>query len=267
MDTARSAASSATSGATSSTASGARLYASESAAPSRAEAAHRVLKRRLLLGEFPFGHRLGEERLAALLGVSRTPVREALARLHAAGHVQRHPEGGFEPAFPDMGRIGELYEVRKALELTAVQRVIGTDATTAAPTAHDRSALLELRRDWAALVDDAGQRADPEFVLVDEDFHMRLALASGNTALAEMLATVNERIRIVRVHDFLTEERIRATVEEHLGILDELLEGSVAQTVARLELHIDESARVASERALNAMIRMLAGRTGATHGG
>jgi DNA-binding GntR family transcriptional regulator len=266
MDTARSATSSATSGAASSTGSGARLYAIESAAPSRAEAAHRVLKRRLLLGEFPFGHRLGEERLAALLGVSRTPIREALARLHAAGHVQRHPEGGFEPAFPDMGRIGELYEVRKALELTAVQRVIGTDATPA-PTAHDRSALLELRRDWAALVDDPGQRADPEFVLVDEDFHMRLALASGNTALAEMLATVNERIRIVRVHDFLTEERIRATVEEHLGILDELLEGSVAQTVARLELHIDESARVASERALNAMIRMLAGRTGATHGG
>ena len=77
-----------------------------------------------------------------------------------------------------------------------------------------------------------------------------------------MLASVNERIRIVRVHDFLTEERIRATVEEHLGILDGLLDGSVAQTVARLELHIDESARVASERALNAMIRMLAGADG-----
>ena len=82
-----------------------------------------------------------------------------------------------------------------------------------------------------------------------------------------MLASVNERIRIVRVHDFLTEERIKATVEEHLGILDALLEGSIEQTVARLELHIDESARVASERALTAMIRMLSGRTGAAHDG
>ena len=92
---------------------------------SRSEATHRALKRRLLIGEFPFGHRLGEERLAAMLEVSRTPVREALARLHAEGHVQRHPEGGFEPAFPDMDRIAELYEVRKSLELTAIRRNVG----------------------------------------------------------------------------------------------------------------------------------------------
>ena len=241
----------------------AELYTDVSAAPSRGEATHRALKRRLLLGEFPFGQRLGEERLAGQLGVSRTPVREALARLHAEGHVRRFPEGGFEPAFPDMDRISELYEVRKALELAAVRRTFD-DATT---TAHDRSALLDLRRDWVALEDDPAEHADPEFVLVDEDFHIRLALASGNSALAEMLGSVNERIRVVRVHDFLTEERIIATVEEHLGILDSLLDGSVDRTVARLEAHIDESARVASQRALTAIMRMLAGRTrGATDG-
>jgi len=249
-----------------STATGAALYtegpaARGEAAQSRSEATHRALKRRLLLGEFPFGHRLGEERLAAMLEVSRTPVREALARLHAEGHVQRHPEGGFEPAFPDMDRIAELYEVRKSLELTAVRRTVGdgSDAMT-----HDRTALQDLRRDWVALEDDPAEHADPDFVLVDEDFHIRLALSSGNTALAEMLASVNERIRVVRVHDFLTEERIKATVEEHLGIIDGLLDGSVERTVERLEAHIDESARVASQRALSAIMRMLAGRTRST---
>ena len=227
-----------------------------------------MLKRRLLVGEFAFGHRLGEERLAAMLDVSRTPVREALARLHTEGLVQRHPEGGFEPAFPDMDRIAELYEVRKSLELTAVRRTVGPDAIgpiavgdDAGAMTHDRDALLSLRRDWEALEDDPGEHADPDFVLVDEDFHIRLALSSGNTALAEILAMVNERIRIVRVHDFLTEERILATVEEHLGIIDGLLEGAVDTTVERLEAHIDESARVASGRAINAMVRMLAGRT------
>ena len=234
--------------------------------PSRSEATHRVLKRRLLVGEFAFGHRLGEERLAAMLDVSRTPVREALARLHAEGLVQRHPEGGFEPAFPDMDRIAELYEVRKALELTAVRRTTGPDTagTGADALPHDRTALLELRRDWEALEDDPGEHADPDFVLVDEDFHIRLAMSSGNTALAEVLATVNERIRIVRVHDFLTEERILATVEEHLGIIDGLLDGTVDTTVERLEAHINESARVASGRAMSAMVRMLAARTRST---
>ncbi len=251
------------------TASSTVLYTVDESVPSRSEATHRVLKRRLLLGEFAFGHRLGEERLAAMLEVSRTPVREALARLHAEGLVQRHPEGGYEPAFPDMDRIAELYEVRKSLELTAVRRTVGPDAvgTDTVGTAatggmtHDRTALLDLRRDWEALEDDPGEHADPEFVLVDEDFHIRLALSSGNTALAEVLATVNERIRIVRVHDFLTEERILATVEEHLGIIDGLLDGTVDTTVERLEAHIDESARVASGRAMTAMVRMLAGRT------
>ncbi len=225
-----------------------------------------MLKRRLLVGEFAFGHRLGEERLAAMLDVSRTPVREALARLHAEGLVQRHPEGGFEPAFPDMDRIAELYEVRKSLELTAVRRTVGPDAIDTAADAlpHDRTALLELRRDWEALEDDPGEHADPDFVLVDEDFHIRLAMSSGNTALAEVLATVNERIRIVRVHDFLTEERILATVEEHLGIIDGLLDGTVDTTVERLEAHINESARVASGRAMSAMVRMLAARTRST---
>lgn len=245
------------------------LHTVEEAAPSRSEATHRVLKRRLLVGEFAFGHRLGEERLAAMLDVSRTPVREALARLHAEGLVQRHPEGGFEPAFPDMDRIAELYEVRKSLELTAVRRTIGPDTAGTAADAmpHDRTALLELRRDWEALEDDPGEHADPDFVLVDEDFHIRLAMSSGNTALAEVLGTVNERIRIVRVHDFLTEERILATVEEHLGIIDGLLDGSVDTTVERLEAHINESARVASGRAMSAMVRMLAARTRSTHDG
>ena len=215
----------------------------------------------ILKGELAPGQRLDEVSVAQRFAVSRTPVREALARLHAEGHVQRHPEGGFEPAFPDMDRIAELYEVRKSLELTAVRRTVGdgSDAMT-----HDRSALLDLRRDWVALEDDPAEHADPDFVLIDEDFHIRLALSSGNTALAEMLASINERIRLVRVHDFLTEERIRVTVEEHLGIIDGLLDGSVEHTVERLEAHIDESARVASQRALSAIMRMLAGRTKST---
>ncbi len=225
---------------------------------SRGEATHRAIKRSLLLGEFAFGQRLAEERLAGMLQVSRTPVRNALVRLHAEGHVQRHVDGGFEPTFPDMDRIAQLYEVRKSLELTAVRRRVGVDQDA---RSHDRSALLELRSDWMALEPNAAEHADPDFVLVDEDFHIRLALASGNGALAEVLATVNERIRIVRIHDFLTEERIIATVEEHVGIIDGLLDGTVEQTVARLEAHIDESARVASERAWNSMVRMLSGRT------
>jgi DNA-binding GntR family transcriptional regulator len=211
------------------------------------------------MGEFSLGQRLGEERLAAAIGVSRTPIREALTRLHAEGLVRRHPEGGFEPAFPELDRIGELYEVRQALEAMALRRSVG--APSGRSTAHDRAALEDLHRDWASLALDAAAGADPEFVLLDEDFHVRLALASGNGAVADLLVGVNERIRIVRVHDFLTEGRIRATVGEHLSVLEALLDDDLETAARRLANHIDLSAEVASSHALVAVARML-GRRG-----
>lgn len=59
----------------------------------RREVAYDRLKTGLLIGDYPLNRRLGEERLAAQLGVSRTPVREAPLRLDAEGLVQRSPEG------------------------------------------------------------------------------------------------------------------------------------------------------------------------------
>lgn len=221
---------------------------------SRAEAAYVDLKRRLLFGEFPMGDRLGEERLAALLGVSRTPVREALTRLHVEGLVERHPEGGFRPAPPDLVRTAELYQVRFALEFHAL-RLPGQMGTE-----HDPVRLRELREEWVALDIPAGGPVDPSFVLLDEDFHVRLADAAGNRALVEVLASVNERIRLVRMHDFLTAERVATTVEQHVGILDALLAGDAIAAEAALGEHLEQSLQIAEERAAAALARMVSRR-------
>src|SRR5690606_17154543 len=71
------------------------VYTAPTTGVSRGEQAYGELKRRLLHGDFALGSRLGEERLASLVGVSRTPVREALSRLHAEGFVVRLPVGGY----------------------------------------------------------------------------------------------------------------------------------------------------------------------------
>ena len=60
--------------------------------------------------------------MAALLGVSRTPIREALLRLHAEGLIGPHPEGGYRPIAPAVEQVHDLYEVRMALELQALRR-------------------------------------------------------------------------------------------------------------------------------------------------
>ncbi len=213
--------------------------------------AYRTLKHRLLIGDYRLGVRLAEAALGEQLDMSRTPIREALSRLHTEGLVVRHDEGGFSPAAPDLHSIAELYEVRRSLEFTALAR-----------GEHDIDAVSALRDDWLALraTAEVELTEGPEFVLHDEDFHVRLASAAGNRTLVDYLVTVNERIRIVRMHDFLTADRVEATIAEHLGIADELLAGGPGATRDLLHHHLAVSEQVVEERSAIALARMVGGR-------
>ena len=211
--------------------------------------AYQELKTLILLGEVPIGARLREEKLAERLGMSRTPVREALLRLHAEHFLDRHAEGGYRAASPSAQTMRELYEVRRALELFALHRARDSGG-------HDRSALQELREEWAEI--DCDSRAlDAEFVHLDEDFHRRLAESAGNRQLAEELRSVNERIRPVRTHDFITPGRIARTVEQHIEILDAVMHRRISVASSLLERHIGESQSVVEVAVAHVLERML----------
>ncbi len=216
--------------------------------------AYGELKTRLLLGEFPLNLRLGEERLAALVGVSRTPVREALQRLHAEGLVGPHPEGGYRPVAPDVAAVHDLYEVRFVLELQALRRPQHAEGRC-----HDAAVLEPLRDSWRALAL-TPPAPDPGFVTLDEEFHELLAESAGNPSLADLLRTVNERIRVVRMHDFLNPERIVRTIDQHLGIVEAVLVGDLHLAEARFQTHLDESIAVVEERTTQALARMASGK-------
>ena len=223
--------------------------AATEATDSPSEAAYRQLRDRLLAGSFPLTRRLAEERLATLVGVSRTPVRHALIRLHGEGLISRHQDGGYRPAVPDPNNIAGLYEARRALEIGALWR------PAEAGTRHDRAALEHLREDWEALRRDQPP-ADAGFVSLDEDFHTRLAGSAGNEILVDLLRSVNARIRVVRIHDFLTDDRIELTIAEHLQLLVAVMADDPAQAERIFRAHLAKSKQVAEERALRAIARM-----------
>lgn len=218
-------------------------------APSRAAGAYDQLKARLLAGDFRLNVRLAETKLAAQLGVSRTPVREALLRLHAEGLVTRSTDGGFEPLVPDVVATRHLYEVRAGLEAQAIRR----PRLTGRP--HDEKLVAALRDEWAAIDDLV---ADPSFVLRDEAFHVGLAEAAGNPALADLLRQVNERIRTVRMQDFLSDDRVAATAAEHVAIAEAVLAGDLDTAEARFTAHLDRSVEVVEARVARAVARMVA---------
>jgi DNA-binding GntR family transcriptional regulator len=216
----------------------------------RSNTVYAELRRALLLGEFPLIERLGEVKLAEGFRASRTPVREALMRLEAEGLVHRRPEGGFYPSSPNLADIRDLYELRRIIELGTLRRVVELGAKPR------REAITSLRDEWAAMLASIPE-PEPDFVLIDEDFHISLATASGNAAVARHLHNVNERIRVVRMQDFLHTERITIAITQHLAIIDALLADDSERAVNLLTSHLDEAQQHATTRATAAVARMM----------
>ena len=208
------------------------------------EKVYTSLRRDIISGAITATERLGEERLAELYGVSRTPVREALARLEADGLVVRG-EDGVHPYRPRVDDLADLYELRRTLELRGIARAI-EDSTLRHDTASITVELETWRRARELLPDES------EIVQMDEQFHTTLLAASGNTALCDALRTVNAKIRPVRVLGPTTEEAIRTLVDEHIAIGESLIEGNLEQALAALLEHIDASRDRVIARAMQA---------------
>lgn len=218
------------------------------------EQAYLELRRRVLTGEFPFGHRLGEEAVADLLGVSRTPAREAMLRLHADRLLDQYADGGFYVAEPDLADLRDLYELRLSLETYAILRAEDGGAR------HDADALAAIHARWLAIKADIPE-PDGSFLELDESFHVSLCRASGNIAIVETLETVNARIRPVRVYDFLSADRIALSTDEHLAITEAVIAGEIRDAARLMREHIGASLDVVEERAAAAIARMIRGRS------
>ncbi|WP_304453034.1 GntR family transcriptional regulator [Nocardiopsis sp. YSL2] len=218
-------------------------------ATSRRDRVYGLLREEVLSGRVAPHTRLGEVRLAERFGVSRTPVREALARLHSDGLVERR-ENGFYATVPNLPELRDLYELRVALELRGIARAIEDPSIR-----HDRGILVgELDR-WEKLRAEPPE-PDPSFVLLDEEFHAALSTASGNRALTDSLVSVNQRIRRVRMYDFLTGDRITSTIDEHIRIVEHLLADELDLAYRAMHEHVGASMAVVLERAQRALTQM-----------
>ncbi|AVP68027.1 GntR family transcriptional regulator [Prescottella equi] len=213
------------------------------------ERVYRELREQVMSGQLPAHARLVEGRLCEALGVSRTPLREALVRLHSDGIVTRR-EDGYYPLFPDLDSIRDLYELRVTLELRGIARHLEKPANSELRI--DRPLLEAVRRRWLDLQADPPEPS-PDIVQLDQQFHVDLSTAAGNPALTRALTTVNSQIRLVRMYDYQTPERVDATVTEHLEIVERILDGELSGALAALHAHVGGSLDVVEQRAVRAI--------------
>ncbi|WP_410657306.1 GntR family transcriptional regulator [Amycolatopsis sp. lyj-112] len=232
----------------------ATLYTRLDARPAGGEVSQRervylLLREEVMNGRISPRERLGEVALAERFGVSRTPVREALARVLSDGLVERR-EQGFFATVPNLRELRDLYELRVTLELRGISRAIED-----AGVRHDRQVLGDELEQWYRLRE-APPDPDPRFVVLDERFHAALSRASGNPAMTEALVGINQRIRRVRMYDFLTADRVTSTIAEHIQIAELVLAGELEAALRALHTHVGESLAVVLERAQRAWSAM-----------
>lgn len=203
-------------------------------APPRANLAQAVYDRiKADIFEFRLspGSRFSENEVAQRVGVSRTPVREALYRLAREGFLDVQSKSGWTVRALDFDRLDQIYDVRVILEEAAVKRLCAGDPG---------EALAALKRVW--LVPVRARESDGPLVAgLDEAFHATLVAATGNRELARIHAEVTERIRIVRRLDFTHPERVAYTYDEHAAILRAVLARKVQQASMLLRSHIESS--------------------------
>ncbi|ACS85626.1 GntR family transcriptional regulator [Musicola paradisiaca] len=201
------------------------------------------------------GERINEVELSTQLGVSRTPVREALNRLAKDGFMNFVPNRGFYSRDLTPEGVRELYEVRMVIEQATFRFAClrATDEEIAATTAiwEDvslRQAQQQVPQDWEKIAE------------ADEHFHMEIARISQNARLYEMLDSLNSLSRFFRRIDLETPVRRNNAYDEHVDIIAALRQRDVDTGVKLIEQHISLSAEHAVEVTKEGLARIYFGK-------
>lgn len=185
---------------------------------------------------------LTEGELADAVGVSRTPVREALLRLQADGLVRLLPKRGALVLPVTAEEIADVLETRRLIETYAVRKAV----TKTRPGLVDRL-TADLQRMRAAM---AAHDATA-YVEADRDFHAQIVVATGNRILDDLYRSLRDRqlrMGVVNLLDRdsaeLDPKRLRATIAEHQAILDAIAARSVRAAEAAVTAHLDSAERL-----------------------
>jgi len=208
---------------------------------SRADDVYEQLKRDVADFKLVPGDRFTENELSDRLGVSRTPVRQALFRLQQEGFVEVLFRSGWRVLPFDFEQFEQLYDLRMVLETTAVHRICADPSAGGGRLSPvDGGLLSQLAAIW--LVPAAERSSDREQVAQwDEQFHCALVTAAGNAEMARVHRDVTDRIRIIRRLDFTKQMRIDATYDEHAKILRAVQRKRADQAAMLLRAHIETS--------------------------
>ncbi len=175
------------------------------------------------------GERISEERIAQMLGISRTPIREAMRRLSNEGIVNIYPKRYAEVVTIDETFIKDLGTVRITMDTLAALLAIDHGSN---------NDFLELK-DIADKCMAAAQRGDiNERIRLDSSFHTQLTEISGNPILVKMQKELYLKVSLVQVIKYKDIEDSVKRVEGHFAIIDALLKRDTRAVIKSIQDHL-----------------------------
>lgn len=193
-----------------------------------------IIRERILKGEYKIGEKIKENQIASELRVSRTPIREAFKQLENEGLIDYIPNRGcFAKGFTRRD-IEDLYAVRKALEILAVEWAVSRITPEQIDKLQEQSDLMEFYT----------TRKDGKKVLeINSDFHSVIYNATGSRFMAQVLRSYKEYIEQTRRVIFDGGEYLEEIFREHKAVLDAIKAHDTEGAKEAMARHLDGSKR------------------------
>lgn len=208
------------------------LLAQNDAGAPLGDAVYAALRQAIITNLLPQSTRLSGVSLAAVLGVSRTPVRDALRRLENERLVEMTAGSGFIVVPLSIEDIDEIYMLRVALE--------GCAASLAAR--HRTQADLSLLEAVHQAFTEAVERGDPEAIAhLNSRFHDAMIGAAKSRRLAQFVQLLQQSVRRLGPTTLTSRERAQQSVEEHEAMLAAVRDGDSARADTIARLHMEEA--------------------------
>ncbi|MFI0350828.1 GntR family transcriptional regulator [Actinomadura sp. 9N407] len=211
--------------------------------PRATDTAYEAVRKMILSGEAGAGTRLGESELAEALGLSRTPVREALQRLGADGLVEVLPHRGARVVRWTRQDLAEIFELRALLEPYAAAR--------AARIGQDQSVLADLAGQCAAMERAVADGDLDRVAQLNSRFHAAIIDASGNRRLPAMLTSVMHAPLILGTFRRYDADSMARSMNHHRELVAALAAGDPGWAESVMRAHIRAAAAHLTEQEEN----------------
>ena len=200
---------------------------------SLADQVYERLEEHILNGDYQPGDILTEKQLSADLGVSRTPIREALSRLEYDNLVVE-TSVGTEVRGINEDDVRDLYEVKKKLEVSAAKRAAKLMSAES----------LEKMKD---IIDQqmyfAGKGDSDKVRNLDTDFHDLIYANCGSMTFNQILSGVHHKLKKYRSNSLKSKTRIKESVKEHEAIYKAMLERNIKEVERLMSAHLDNACK------------------------